>query len=581
MTQITKRILALLMAMAMLFAVVGCGEDKDPAENSSTTETTSSEEETSSEEDTASEEETSSEDDEVQDIESEDKDTEKDEDKDEDETSSKKSSSKTSSKKNSSKTSSKKNSSKTSSKKNSSKTSSKKTSGVSDDDFFGDDAVENIEDTTSKTESKVESTSKDPAAPTKKPSNAQNANYWKEIKEKIPSSLEGKTIQYYNWNAIEEYPGLTSVIKSFTKATGIQVKYVREDYRTYLQKLTSLIATDKAPDIIRTHSPTPHVWTLSQDLSVSKFDDYKNSVWDQTFMGFHTVNGKVYAANTTSTIFAGAPMLFYNRSLISKYNLDDPYKLWNNDKWDIDAFEKVMKDFKKASGNAALGGDLINHYLTKIYGLPGEIEFDTKSQKFVSKLDDSRVIGVMQRAANLINKDNLTVSWGLDEFDRGEILFFCGTGVTVKRMNPYAATVKAAGNLGTVPWPSVTGNKNDGHSTWGDDGFAIPKGAKYPEAFPYFVFYVTDPARYDLSTYFADDQAAEVFDFLTSLPASQKFCGVAFDNVSENFVGEYSSIADAYMGKTGDQIPAVLNANANLSQLRADEYNKVLATVGK
>lgn len=501
MTQITKRILALLMAMAMLFAVVGCGED---TADSSSTDTTSSEAE------------------EVEDLE-----------------------------------------------------------GVSDDDFFSD-AVENIEDSgnTTNTASTDNQTSTS-TTPTQKPTDAQNANYWKEMSKKIPSNLSGKTIQYYNWNAVEEYPGLSNVLKSFTRATGIQVKYVREDYRTYLQKLTSLIATDKAPDIIRTHSPTPHVWALSQDLSATKYTDYSNSVWDQAFMGYHTVNGKVYATNTTSTIFAGPAMLFYNRSLISKYNLDDPYKLWKNDQWTVDAFEKVLKDYKKATGNAAIGGDLVANYLGNIYGLSGEIEFDTKSQKFVSKIDDSRVIGVMQRAANLINKENLTVAWGLDEFDRGDILMFCGTGVTVKRMNPYAATVKAAGNLGTVPWPTLSGKKADSISNWGDDGFALPKGAKYPEAFPYFVFYVTDPSRYDLSTYFADDQAAEVFDFLTSLPTSQRRCGLGFNDAGTQFVGEYSSISEAYEGKTGDQIPAALNSNANLSQLRADEYNKVLATVGK
>ena len=41
MTQTTKRILALLMAIAMLFAVVGCGGD-DADNNSSATDTTPS-----------------------------------------------------------------------------------------------------------------------------------------------------------------------------------------------------------------------------------------------------------------------------------------------------------------------------------------------------------------------------------------------------------------------------------------------------------------------------------------------------------------------------------------------------------
>ena len=499
MTQTTKRILAMLMALAMLFAVVGCGEEKtdDTSSVTSTEDTT---------DDTAS---------------------------------------------------------------------------VSDDDFFGD-AVEDIDDSTTTTQNNQGTTNGNGTTNqtgTTTTNKVSLDKYWKEIKEKMPD-FSGKTIQVYNWNAQEEYPGLAGVVKNFTKATGVNVKWVREDGSTYLQKLTSLIATKKAPDIIRTHYPTPHVWALSQDLSVSKFD-YNNEVWDQAFMSNNTVNGKVYAANTSASIFVGPQILFYNRSLITKYNLDDPYKLWKNDKWTLDAFEKLMRDYKKATGNAAIGGNMIDKYLTNVYAIPGEIKFDKKQQKFVTNLDDSRLIGVMQRAADIVNKENLTVSWGLDEFDRGDILMFCGTGVTAKRMNPYAATVKSQGNLGTVPWPTVSGNKNDAYAGWGDDGFAIPKGSPNPEIFPYYVTYVTDPSRYDLKTYFADDQCVEVFNFLTSLPASNRIAGLGFDQVAGNFVGDYKSIDEAISGKTGDQIPAALNANTNLSQLRADEYNKVLATVGK
>ena len=505
MTQTTKRILALLMAIAMLFAVAGCGGD-DADNNSSATDKTSSTETN----------------DDVEDL-----------------------------------------------------------TGVSDDDFFSD-AVEDIEDigTTQDGGTGNQSGSTGNSASGSKPSAAQNANYWKEMTKNMPD-FAGKTIQVYNWNAQEEYPGLASVIKSFTKATGVKVKWVREDYGTYIQKLTSLIAVDKAPDIIRTHSPTPHMWALSQDLSVSKYNDYGNEVWDQAFMSNHTVNGKVYATNSTSSIIVGPAILFYNRSLITKYNLDDPYKLWQNDKWSLDTFENLMRAYKKATGNAAIGGDMIEKYLGGIYGIKGEIVFDTKQQKFVTNLDDSRLIGAMQRAADIMNKENLTVSWGLDEFDRGDILMFCGTGVTAKRMNPYAATVKAAGNLGTVPWPTLSGKKSDAISGWGDDGFAIPKGSPNPEIFPYYVFYVSDPARYDLSTYFADDQCVEVFNFLTSLPASQRSAGLGFNATGAQFVGEYTTIGEAYAGKTGDQIPAALNANQNLSQQRADQYNEVLKKVGK
>lgn len=503
MTQTTKRILALLMAIAMLFAVAGCGGDKTDNNSSATDKTTSSAEDANTD---------------VEDL-----------------------------------------------------------SGISDDDFFSDD-VQNIENGNGNQNGQSPNTST--ATPTNKPTAAQTANYWKEMSKKMPN-FNGKKIQVYNWNAMEEYPGLSSVIKAFQKATGISVQWVREDYNSYLQKLTSLIAVDKAPDIIRTNGPEPQVWALSQDISVSKYDDYKNEIWDQAFMAANTVNGKAYALNTRSSIMLGSQLIFYNRSLITKYNLDDPYKLWKNDKWTVDAFEKVLRDYKKATGNAAIGGDMIEKYLRNIYGLRGEIEFDTKQQKFVSTIDDSRVITTMQRAADIINKENLTVAWGLDEFDRGEILMFCGSIVTARRTNSYATTVKAAGNLGTVPWPTESGKKEETIFVWGDEGFAIPKGAKNPEIFPYYVFYVTDTSRYDMATFFPDNQALEVYDFLTDLPGKNRISGLGFNDNMCKFVGTYTTIKEAYAGKTGDQIPSALNANQGKSQTRADQYNEVLKKVGK
>lgn len=498
MTQITKRILALLMALAMLFAVAGCGDT-----DTESTPTTSSDA-----------------DDGIEDV-----------------------------------------------------------SGVSDDDFFGDSVTDIDDDVTTSQASQSQSTS-DSSVTTNKPSSTQNANYWKEMLKNMPD-FSGTTIQVYNWNAQEEYPGLANVIKSFTKATGVTVKWVREDYSTYLQKLTSLIATKKSPDIIRTNQPLPHVWTLSQDISVSGYEDFGNEVWDQKFMSYHTVNGKVYATNTTSSIMTGPQILFYNRSLISKYNLDDPYKLWKSDEWTVDAFEKILRDYKKASGNVAIGCDLIDKYLTNIYNLPGEISYDATTNKFVPNIDNKNIITVMQRAADLANKENLSVGWGLDEFDRGDILMFAGTGVTARRLNAYATNLKSAGTLGTVPWPTASGKNSDAVVGWGDEAYAIPKGAKNPEIFPYYVFYVTDPSRYDLKTFFADDQALEVYNFLTDLPASQRSASLGWSSNIEQFIGDISRISSAYSGKTGDQIPSVLNSNSNLSQLRADEYNKVLANVGK
>lgn len=501
MTQITKRLIALLLAMVMMFAVAGCGETEVSSEPDDVVSTDDGVEE------------------------------------------------------------------------------------LGDDDFF-DDVIENVEDAPTQnvqTGNDDDDDDDDSSSANLSPDQyfetwkQKNNDYWKKISKNMPN-FKGKTLKIYNWNPQEDYPGLATVTKAFTKETGVKVEWIRENGITYISKLTSLIASKKAPDIMRAHSPSPSIWSLCQDISAAKFDDFDNDVWDQNFMNYHTVNGKTYSFNTKLSLFTGPEMLFYNRSLINKYNLEDPYKLWKAGQWTLDKFEEILRAYKKASGNAAIGGDMIDKYLVNIYGIQGEIVF--KGGKYVSNLNDSNVVTVMQRAADIVNKENLTVGWGLEEFDKGEILMFQGTAVTAKRMNAYAQNVKSAGNLGTVPWPTAPGSSKTVY-LYGDEGFGIVKGASNPEIAPYYVAYVANPGQsgYDMSTYFSDNQALEVFKYFSSLPDENKMAHIGFSDIYTRYVGEYKSISEAYTGKTGAQIPSILDANKNLSDQRADFYNKALGTL--
>lgn len=445
-----------------------------------------------------------------------------------------------------------------------------------DDDFFGE-SVENIEGATT-TSTQTQGTAGTGSG--ERPTKEQQTNYWKELKKNIPSKLNGKTIKVYNWNPMSEYPGLSKTIQNFTKETNIKVEWITENYDTYLSKLASLTASDKAPDIARTHSGAPHMWNVLQPISESGFKDFSNSLWDQAQIKFNTAKGKTYSINTTDTIMGSMYILFYNKSLINKYGFDDPYKLWKSGKWTLEVFEQMLYDFKNETSQPAYSAQAygLEAYLTNMYGFNGEVYFD--GTKYVTNVDNPEILKILQHVADLRNKDGLIDGANVNNFDKGNRLFYDGSGVLVKRLNSYAATVKSAGALGTVPYPTVP-ERNERYSLYGGEGFGIPKGAKYPEALPYYVFYVTDKSRYDLKTFFPNEQAQEVYEYLQSLPASNKFNSVGWDKLIHQFYyGDPNagySIFDEIKNVTGAQIAATVASNKNLSQQRADDYNALLS----
>ena len=162
----------------------------------------------------------------------------------------------------------------------------------------------------------------------------------------MPAELRGTSITVYNWNPITEYPEGSSVIKEFTDITGIEVNWQTEDYNTYLSKLTSLVASGKdIPDVARMRSPLVLNYISMQPISVTGFD-FNDGSWDKWTMDSYTVDGNCYAVNLANTHLASPGMLAYNKTLITRYDLEDPYVLWKNGQWTYDKFVQIMKDFK-------------------------------------------------------------------------------------------------------------------------------------------------------------------------------------------------------------------------------------------
>ncbi len=398
---------------------------------------------------------------------------------------------------------------------------------------------------------------------------------WEQVLSEMPSDLRGTTITVYNWNPITEYPGAAAVLKDFTQQTGIEVEWKAENFDTYLSKLTSLVASGQSPDVVRLRSPLVENLLNLQPVSAAEYD-FTDGVWDPWIMEQYSVDGQCYGLNLSNTNLASPAMLLYNRSLIDKYDLDDPYVLWKRGQWTYDKFVEIMRDYVAESGKDFACSYFDYSEITQMFGVPGPITFDGK--EYVSLLGDSDFISATQKVADLKNTDHLLGVWKADEFEAGELLFWCGTAVYARRQNAYFQTLKEAGSLYAVPFPKVEGQEKEYELFSEVEAYGIPEGAGNPRAVPYFLRYFLDRNNYDMDAFFSSSQGLEVYDYCMGI--ENRLWTTLFDE-QVNF---YGSITEDDFSKqldeaTGAQVSSVLDSTGPLIDQRVKHYNEQLAVM--
>ena len=442
-----------------------------------------------------------------------------------------------------------------------------------DDDFFSE-SVEEIDGTDNSDGSSKQSTSSKNNTSKSGNSNSGTSKTggksWKDFLASMPSDLRGTTIEIYNWNPANEYTGAPKVIQEFTKQTGIKVKWTTENFDNYLAKLTSRVAAGNSPDLVRLRNPMPTTLTPIQPIDDMNYD-FSDKAWDSWVMDSYTFNGKTFGVSLSGTHISSPIMLAYNKSLIRKYDLDDPYQLWKSNRWTFDKLVNVCQEYMKASGNDyAITASVA---AIELVGLRGTVKYD--GSKFVSAMDDANMLTALQTYCDLSNNKKIySGTYNTEGFDSGKAFGFICSGIHIRRMNSYFQTLKSSNSLGTVPIPPISGNETT--TLFGElEAYGIAKGAKNPKAAPYFLRFFLDAANYDTNAFFANAQAKEVYEYLMSNNNKIWMTGEA-DH--ERFTG----IADPGIGKaiqnsTSEQIKSVIDQIKPLVDNRVKNLNDILA----
>lgn len=336
---------------------------------------------------------------------------------------------------------------------------------------------------------------------------------WEEIKAQMPKDLEGTEITIYSWNEANAATGAAEAIQKFERETGIKVNWVTGSYDDYATKVSAMVTGGDAPDIIRLRDTDFSMINMLTPLNEVDYD-FSDQAWNHDLMEHYKVNGKYYAAILDDTPFFQPMVMYYNRNLVSKYNLDDPYTLWQNGEWTWDKCMEICKSFLDQAGTNYHGLSLFDgsdyaHSLGTSF-----LSYDAETSQYVSHMSDTELIKGWQYVASNVSKGLMMKDvYRHEDFDNGIVLFCNDAIIGARTTHFFFQNTKVAGALGVVPIPAVDGQEEYYQTLCENEAYGIAKGAKNPEAAAYFLRYYLDAAHYDMDKFYCDDQAAEVAEW--------------------------------------------------------------------
>jgi multiple sugar transport system substrate-binding protein len=394
---------------------------------------------------------------------------------------------------------------------------------------------------------------------------------WAQVLAKMPKKLKGTSITVFNWNPAKEYTGAPKAIEKFTAQTGIKVVWQTIPYDTYFTKLPAVINSGKGiPDVVRARGPIPEYMLSYQPLSTAKFD-FSDEAWDQEVLDLYTVNGIQYAVNLKNTHIGAINVMFYNKSLIDKLNMEDPYKLWKQGKWNWEKYLEMCRDYKNETGNPGSCGEAWYWSYPSVFGIDSAVAFDGK--KFYNNMNNKDFLTVHQTLGDLYNKEKLFAFGQESFFNEGNRLFSIGSSVHMRRENSYFGSLKSEGVLYAVPMPAPKKAKKYTQGLNEAEAYAIANGAPNPEAVPYFLRYFLDGANYELSTYFCNKQNLEVYNWCMN--QRNKTFVYAYPN------SETADVEDGFKDKIGEDMKNFINANKGNVDKFVKEYNTTIKKVNQ
>lgn len=334
---------------------------------------------------------------------------------------------------------------------------------------------------------------------------------WNDLVAKMPASLRGSTFTVLSWNPVTDVTDADKVVKKFESQTGIKVKWNQESYDTYETKIAALVNANKSPDLIRFIAPSPARMYLCQDLKTATGFDFKGDIWDSRATSSYSYKGKIYAAAMKNSLNQQPTAVVYRPSMIKRYKLEDPYKLWKEGKWTYDKFKEICTDFKEATEKPAwmTSGWLDYLWLNDI----DLITFD--GTKYKNNLSDPKVTTGLQEIIRCRSEICPEAMGTGDLITNGTYLFYTDNILACRTTDFHFTELKAKNDLEAVPFPTQPGKPY--YTNFQEfEAYGVPKGAPNGAAAYYFLRCYLNAENYNENTFFCSTQVLETYKYLMS-----------------------------------------------------------------
>ena len=398
---------------------------------------------------------------------------------------------------------------------------------------------------------------------------------WKDVLASMPKELRGTTLNFYNWNPMNEYLGASAAIKKFEKATGIKVKWNVVAFDNFQTQISAAIAAgdpNTAPDIVRIRTANPVPLQSLQPITNTGYD-FNDDAWNKEIMEHFTYNGKTYGVALQNTHLGTVNILMYNTSLVDQYDLEDPYQLWKNGKWTWSKFIEISKQFKKASNKPyAFASNLWEPWF-QIHGISAPVVL--QNGKFVNISTSSEFVNIAQKLSDtFISEQLFAPELQSTAFNNGDILFFGHSALFARSKNAYFPSLKEAGSLSAVPFPAVDGQSKYYVGSGEFEAYGIANGAKNPKAAPYFLRYFLDAENYDMKAFFTSAQVLEVYNWSMKQEMIPSICFSGDPWYGETYDQGY---LEKLHKTSSSQMKSFLESNSPIVDARANELNTAIS----
>lgn len=203
-----------------------------------------------------------------------------------------------------------------------------------------------------------------------------------------PSEKDGRVvIDYMAWGNPQQLEVEEMLIERFNQRNPhIEVRLFKVPQSAYANKMIIMLATDTAPDLMRVdHYNFPALVEREYfhplcDLVAADPDFRFEDFFPQAIQeGMY--QGRFYGVN----VLFGGIILYYNKTLVEKHGLEDPFELWERGEWTWDRFREhaiamttKRPDGRYATFGASMPASVI--YPALVWSFGGEIMDSTRTQ---------------------------------------------------------------------------------------------------------------------------------------------------------------------------------------------------------